>query len=64
MKIITWNVNGLRACIKNGFVDSFKKLNPDIICMQETKLQKEQIPDDFYDKKNIKNIGILQRKNL
>ena len=54
MKIVTWNINGLRACIKNGFVDSFKKLNPDIICMQETKLQQEQIPDDFYDKKKYK----------
>lgn len=55
MKIVTWNVNGLRACIKNGFVDSFKTLNPDIICMQETKLQQEQIPDDFYDKKKYQD---------
>lgn len=55
MKIVTWNVNGLRACIKNGFVDSFKKLNPDIICMQETKLQQEQIPDGFYDTKKYKD---------
>ena len=55
MKIVTWNVNGLRACIKNGFVDSFKKLNPDIICMQETKLQQEQIPTDFFDKKKYKD---------
>ena len=55
MKIITWNVNGLRACIKNGFVDSFKTLNPDIICMQETKLQQEQIPDGFYDTKKYKD---------
>ena len=55
MKIVTWNVNGLRACIKNGFADSFKRLNPDIICMQETKLQQEQIPDGFYDTKKYKD---------
>ena len=55
MKLITWNVNGLRACIKNGFVESFKKLNPDVICLQETKLQEEQIPEDFFDKKKYKD---------
>lgn len=55
MKLVTWNVNGLRACIKNGFVESFKKLNPDIICLQETKLQEEQIPADFFDKKKYKD---------
>lgn len=55
MKLVTWNVNGLRACIKNGFVESFKKLNPDVICLQETKLQEEQIPEDFFDKKKYKD---------
>ena len=62
MKIVTWNVNGLRACIKNGFVDSFKKLNPDIICVQETKLQQEQIPDGFYDKKKYKDFWHFAEK--
>lgn len=62
MKIVTWNVNGLRACIKNGFVDSFKKLNPDIICLQETKLQQEQIPDVFYDKKKYKDFWHFAEK--
>lgn len=42
MKIITWNVNGLRACIGKGFYDFVKKENPDIICLQETKMQPGQ----------------------
>ena len=55
MKIVTWNVNGIRACIKNGFCDAFKILKPDIMCIQETKLQPEQIPDDFLDKKKYQD---------
>lgn len=43
MKIISWNVNGIRACINKGFMDSIKKINPDIICLQETKCQKGQV---------------------
>ncbi len=42
MKIISWNVNGLRACITKGFFDFLKDENPDIICLQETKMQQEQ----------------------
>ena len=44
MKIVTWNVNGLRACIKKDFIESIKSLKSDVICLQETKLQKDQIP--------------------
>ena len=43
LKYISWNVNGLRACVKKGFMDSFKALNADCFCLQETKLQPEQI---------------------
>ncbi|RQD71870.1 MAG: exodeoxyribonuclease III [Tindallia sp. MSAO_Bac2] len=43
MKLISWNVNGLRACIKKGFMDYFNEVNADIFCIQETKLQPEQI---------------------
>lgn len=43
MKLISWNVNGLRACVKKGFLDYFHKQNPDIFCVQETKLQSGQI---------------------
>jgi exodeoxyribonuclease-3 len=37
MKIISWNVNGLRAALKKGFTDFVLKENPDILCLQETK---------------------------
>ena len=43
MKIITWNVNGLRAVYKKGFKDFFKNINSDIFCIQETKMQFEQL---------------------
>lgn len=44
MKLVSWNVNGIRACVKNGFLDFFEKENADIFCLQETKVQEEQIP--------------------
>ncbi len=43
MKLISWNVNGLRACVKKGFEDYFNETDADIFCIQETKLQKGQI---------------------
>jgi exodeoxyribonuclease-3 len=43
MKFISWNVNGLRACIQKGFMDVFNELDADFFCLQETKLQKGQI---------------------
>lgn len=43
MKMISWNVNGLRACVTKGFVDVFEKLDADIFCIQESKLQEGQI---------------------
>lgn len=42
MRLISWNVNGLRACITKGFVDFFNTINADIFCIQETKMQEEQ----------------------
>lgn len=47
LKYISWNVNGLRACIKKGFMQSFKKLDADCFCLQETKLQPDQIELDL-----------------
>ena len=47
MKLISWNVNGLRACVQKGFLDFFKEANADIFCLQETKLQKGQIDLDL-----------------
>ena len=52
MKLISWNVNGLRACVTKGFVDAFKELDADILCIQETKLQEGQIElnlEGYYD---------------
>ncbi|WP_227939456.1 exodeoxyribonuclease III [Alkalihalobacillus deserti] len=43
MKLISWNVNGIRACITKGFLDYFNDVNADIICVQETKCQQEQV---------------------
>ena len=43
MKIITWNVNGIRAALKKGFLDFVKKENPDILCIQETKAQESDV---------------------
>ncbi|PLS02797.1 exodeoxyribonuclease III [Neobacillus cucumis] len=43
MKLVSWNVNGLRACVKKGFLDYFNDINADIFCVQETKLQEGQI---------------------
>ncbi len=42
MKLISWNVNGLRACLTKGFIDFFTDVNADIFCVQETKMQQEQ----------------------
>lgn len=50
-KMISWNVNGIRACVQKGFLDSFKELDADIFCLQETKLQQGQIDlalDGYY----------------
>ncbi|MEK6993079.1 exodeoxyribonuclease III [Paenibacillus sp. FSL K6-1566] len=43
MKLVSWNVNGLRACVNKGFLDYFKQTDADIFCVQETKLQEGQI---------------------
>lgn len=43
MKLVSWNVNGLRACVSKGFLDYFKEVDADMFCVQETKLQEGQI---------------------
>ena len=48
-KLISWNVNGLRACVGKGFLDFFKEADADVFCIQESKLQEGQI-------------GIMQRR--
>ena len=49
MKLVSWNVNGLRAVMGKGFMESFSSLDADIFCLQETKLQKGQIEMDLPD---------------
>ena len=47
MKLISWNVNGIRACVKKGFEDIFKEMNADIFCIQESKMQAGQLVLEF-----------------
>ena len=46
-KFVSWNVNGLRACMEKGFMDAFRQLDADVFCLQETKLQQGQITLDL-----------------
>lgn len=71
MKLISWNVNGLRACINKGFLESFNKLDADIFCLQEIKLQEGQVDlkiDGYYDfwnyaqKKGYSGTAIFSKK--
>ena len=47
MKLISWNVNGIRACQKKGFEEYFRQADADIFCIQETKCQENQVKLDF-----------------
>ncbi len=47
MKLVSWNVNGIRACCQKGFKDIFKELNADVFCLQETKMQEGQLDLQF-----------------
>ena len=50
MKIISYNVNGIRAALKKGFIEWLTSANPDVICLQETKAHKEQLDIDVFEK--------------
>ena len=47
MKLISWNVNGLRACVQKGFLEYFQQVDADVFCIQESKLQEGQIDLDL-----------------
>jgi exodeoxyribonuclease-3 len=51
IRIYTWNVNGVRAIIKKGFIDWVKKSKGDIICLQETKIQENQVTKELINLK-------------
>ena len=61
MKLISWNVNGLRACVQKGFLDFFHEADADIFCVQETKLQEGQIQLEL---EVTNNIGTMQRRKV
>lgn len=71
MKMISWNVNGLRACMSKNFENFFKKIDADIFCVQETKLQQGQIdfsPDGYFcywnyaEKKGYSGTAVFTKK--
>ncbi|WP_424358568.1 exodeoxyribonuclease III [Methanocella sp. MCL-LM] len=47
LEILSWNVNGLRAILKKGFIDFLQEKNPDILCLQETKASEDQLPPEI-----------------
>ena len=71
MKFISWNVNGLRACVQKGFLDFFNSADADFFCLQETKLQEDQITLDlpgyhqfwnYAEKKGYSGTAIFAKK--
>ena len=71
MKFISWNVNGLRACMQKGFLDFFNEVDADFFCVQETKLQEGQIALDlpgyhqfwnYAEKKGYSGTAIFTKK--
>jgi exodeoxyribonuclease-3 len=75
MRIISWNVNGIRAVVKKDFFKSMEKLNPDVLCLQETKAQDEEVKkalspidgyQEFYnsaDKKGYSGVAFLSKEH-
>ena len=55
MKFVSWNVNGLRACMNKGFMETFQTLDADIFCLQETKMQPHQLELDLPEYKQYWN---------
>ncbi|MEG2512474.1 MAG: exodeoxyribonuclease III [Acetivibrio sp.] len=71
MKLISWNVNGIRACVQKGFLEYFKECDADVFCLQETKLQEGQIELDlpgydqywnYAEKKGYSGTAIFTKK--
>jgi exodeoxyribonuclease-3 len=74
IRLASWNVNGIRACFKNGFLDWFKKESFDFVALQEVRAEKEQIPQEVLNasgfnsswfaatsKKGYSGVGILTK---
>lgn len=72
MKLVSWNVNGIRACVKKGFLEYFQEVNADIFCIQETKMQEGQLELNlngyeqywnYAEKRDIPVLLFLQNEN-
>ena len=59
MKLISWNVNGLRACVDKGFMDFFKEADADVFCIQESKLQADRLTCRL---RGITSTGIMRKR--
>ena len=59
IKIVSWNVNGIRAAHRKGFLDWFEEEKPDILCVQETKANEEQFPADLQGDRGISQVLLL-----
>jgi len=76
MKIITWNVNGIRAIFRKNFIHTVKELKPDILCLQETKIQENQLTEEiksipgynsvwsFAEKKGYSGTAVYYQENI
>lgn len=71
MKLVSWNVNGIRAAMEKGFMDAFKSLDADVFCLNETKLQEGQITLElpgyhqywnYAEKKGYSGVAVFTRK--
>ena len=63
MKFISWNVNGLRACCGKGFEESFKTLDADFFCLQETKMQEGQLDIAFEGYRSYWNYAQMELRS-
>ncbi|MBI5803104.1 endonuclease/exonuclease/phosphatase family protein, partial [Candidatus Pacearchaeota archaeon] len=62
MKIISWNVAGLRSCFKKGMIDFMKKENADVYCFQEVKCQTDQFPEQLNELKEYESFHSFAKK--
>ena len=62
MRLLSWNVNGIRAAERKGFVDWFSEIAPDVLNLQETKAHKEQLSDQLTSVEDITLISVLQKE--
>ncbi|MEK6553597.1 MAG: exodeoxyribonuclease III, partial [Bdellovibrionota bacterium] len=63
MKIITWNVNGIRAVAKKGFLEFIAAEKPDILCLQESKAHKDQVPPEIVNVSGYKSYWSSAKKS-